>query len=168
MNPYVLADHDIILTTFGTLQDDLGHSDANPYSAASGVSSGRSGKRKRYRVFPCPLTGIEFWRVCIDEAQKISRPTAKSAAMALRLHGVNFWAVSGTPVAKNRLEDIYGLLLFLDQAPWSNRHTFSSFFNTRHRDFPERVREVFGEIMWRSTKLHPLVKSQMNSLVKFK
>ena len=46
LNPHFLADHDIILTTFGTLQDDLGHSDANPYSAASGENATRNGKRK--------------------------------------------------------------------------------------------------------------------------
>ena len=61
LNPINLADHDIILTTFGTLQADLGHSDKNPYSSASGKREGR-GKRKKYRVFPSPLTSINFWR----------------------------------------------------------------------------------------------------------
>ena len=82
--------------------------------------------------------------------------------MALRLHAVNLWAVSGTPVAKNRLDDIYGLLLFLDQAPWSHKQTFSSFFDSRHAQLPERVRGVFNEVMWRSTKVHPGVKEQLN------
>lgn len=61
LNPINLADHDIILTTFGTLQADLGHSDKNPYSSASGRREARV-KRKKYRVFPSPLTSIKFWR----------------------------------------------------------------------------------------------------------
>ena len=83
--------------------------------------------------------------------------------MALRLHGENFWAVSGTPVARNKLTDIFGLMIFLDQRPWSNIHTFKSFFNTNHADFDYRVIKVFGEgCMWRSTKTNPLVKQQLN------
>jgi E3 ubiquitin-protein ligase SHPRH len=129
-NPLKLGQHDIVLTTFETLKEDLNHSNFNPYSAASGKREGRGGKRKvradekheerheyiflthfsrrfarrqLYPILPSPLTSIDWWRVCIDEAQRVSTPTAKSAMMALRLHSVNKWAVTGTPVSKNRM-----------------------------------------------------------------
>ena len=163
LNPHALSKHDVILTTFSALKDDLAHSDANPYSSASGADSSRTGKRKRYRIFPSPLTGIEFWRVILDEAQKVATPTAMSAEMALRLHSKHRWAVSGTPVAKNSLDDVYGLLLFLDQAPWSNKQIFKNFFDGRHPQYELscRVKKVFGEIMWRCTKRHPVISKQL-------
>jgi hypothetical protein len=45
-NPLKLSQHDIVLTTFEVLKDDLNHSNYNPYSAASGKREGRGGKRK--------------------------------------------------------------------------------------------------------------------------
>lgn len=49
------------------------------------------------------------------------------------------------------------------QRPWSNFHTFKTFFNTNHADFDNRIVKVFGEgCMWRSTKTNPLVKQQLN------
>ena len=161
-NPLILARHDIVLTTFEVLKDDLNHSDYNPYSAASGKRGGRGGKRKVYPILPSPLTSIEWWRVCIDEAQRVSTPTAKSAMMALRLTSVNRWAVTGTPVAKNKLDDIYGLMLFLDQQPWADRTTFRGYFNGNAEDIEGRVKGVFGEVMWRSTKDNEVVKKQLD------
>ena len=59
VHPHILANADVIITTFPTLMTELGHSDVNPFS----------GRRKKYVVVPSPLTRIKWWRVCIDEAQ---------------------------------------------------------------------------------------------------
>eukprot|EP00520_Triparma_pacifica_P017014 CAMPEP_0118641210 /NCGR_PEP_ID=MMETSP0785-20121206/5158_1 /TAXON_ID=91992 /ORGANISM="Bolidomonas pacifica, Strain CCMP 1866" /LENGTH=1516 /DNA_ID=CAMNT_0006532635 /DNA_START=2314 /DNA_END=6861 /DNA_ORIENTATION=+ len=163
-NPIKLGQHDIVLTTFEVLKEDLNHSDFNPYSAASGRREGRGGKRKLYPILPSPLTSIDWWRVCIDEAQRVATPTAKSAMMALRLKSFNKWAVTGTPVAKNKMADIFGLLLFLDQAPWNDISVFKAYFNgnTNRDQIEKRIRKVFGDVMWRSTKTNKVILKQLN------
>jgi E3 ubiquitin-protein ligase SHPRH len=40
--------------------------------------------------------------------------------MAAMLPAVHRWCVSGTPIGKGRVEDLYGLLLFLRAAPFDD------------------------------------------------
>ncbi len=63
-------------------------------------------------AIPAPLPCVEWWRLCLDEAQMIENTTTKTAEMALRLSAVNRWCVTGTPIEKS-LNDLQGLLLFL-------------------------------------------------------
>ena len=35
-------------------------------------------------AMPSPLTSIQWWRICLDEAQMIESTQAKTAEMALR------------------------------------------------------------------------------------
>lgn len=88
IHPQILADADIVLMSFSSLMNELGHSSENPF-----LSSSRKQlrKRKRYRVVPSPLTSIKWWRICLDEAQNVETPTASSARMALQLSSVHKW-----------------------------------------------------------------------------
>ena len=74
IHPHVLADADIVLMTFDGLMGDLGHSGDNPYV----MSSQCLRTDKRYRVLPSPLTSIKWFRVCLDEAQKVETPVGGS------------------------------------------------------------------------------------------
>lgn len=49
---------------------------------------------------PSPLPCIEWWRVCLDEAQMVEGTNSKTAEMALRLTAVNRWCITGTPIQK--------------------------------------------------------------------
>ena len=79
-----------------------------------------------------PLLGLRFWRVVLDEAQMAESSTANAAALARRIARVHAWGVTGTPIGRDRLDDLYGLLLFLGgesgsgagrgaEQPWAQR-----------------------------------------------
>jgi E3 ubiquitin-protein ligase SHPRH len=163
VHPQHLANADVVLMTFDALMSDLGHSDDNRF--ISGASRDGTGsnlrKRKRYRVVPSPLTSIRWWRVCLDEAQRVETPTAGSAQMALKLETDHRWAVSGTPIGRGKLEDLYGLLLFLRMDPFSDRLWFNKCFGSSRCSIDERIRCLLKDIFWRSTKSLDTVREQM-------
>jgi len=138
---------------------DLGHSDDNKFVGSDGNSNLR--KRKRYRVVPSPLLAIQWWRVCLDEAQRVEQPTAASAKMALKLKSELRWCVTGTPVGRGKLEDLYGLLLFLGLNPFMIRTFFNKALDSGHCNISERIKQLLGGIFWRSTKANELVREQM-------
>lgn len=75
------------------------------------------------QVAPTPLTRLKWWRVVMDEAQMVERPS-HAAALARQLEATHRWAISGTPVSSG-LSDIGGLLLFLRAAPWDDGSTWA-------------------------------------------
>jgi len=161
MHPKHLADADIVLVTFDVLMSDLGHSNENPFAIGNALGKKSLRSRKRYRVAPSPLASIKWWRVALDEAQRVETPTAASAKMALKLKAHHKWAVSGTPVGRGRLDDIFGLLLFLNVAPFNDKKWFKCAFDVSHRGTMSRLRHLLQDIMWRSTKANESVRKQM-------
>jgi len=159
VHPRHLANADIVLCTFQTLMTDLGHSDDNPFAFAKDRSSLRS--RKRYGVLPSPLICIEWWRVCLDEAQRVEAPTSTSARMAHKLKTNRRWCVSGTPIGRGKLDDLYGLLLFLSFKPFDNKQWFLTSFIPSQGDALQRLAHLLRHILWRSTKANALVRQQM-------
>jgi E3 ubiquitin-protein ligase SHPRH len=157
IHPLILADADIVLMTFDGLMGDLGHSGDNPYI----VSSQRLRTDKRYRVLPSPLTTIKWFRVCLDEAQKVETPTATSAKMALKLAAHHRWCVSGTPIGRGKLDDLYGLFSFLKLAPFSSKKWFQACLNPSNRDVEDRITQLLSSVIWRSTKASESVKNQI-------
>ena len=162
LHPRHLADADIVLMTFESLMNDLSHSDDNPFIRKTGSELTRSLRaRKVYRVIPSPLQSIHWWRICLDEAQRVETPTLGSAKMALKL-STNFrWCISGTPVGKGRLEDLFGLLVFLRSSPFNEKHWLHRSFNTCVPRTNKMIRHLLKDILWRSTKASPVVADQM-------
>ncbi|GFR42969.1 hypothetical protein Agub_g3967, partial [Astrephomene gubernaculifera] len=129
-----LASADVVLTSYEALRRDVARQpdvvrqeqegDVRPDEGEEGEEQqqeGRSLRRgKRYEVVPTPLTRLRWWRVVLDEAQMVESGAARAAEMALKLHTVHRWCVSGTPISRG-LEDLYGLLAFLRARPWSER-----------------------------------------------
>ncbi|GIL56939.1 hypothetical protein Vafri_12224 [Volvox africanus] len=109
-----LAAADVVLTTYDVLKRDV----ARQPDLQVPERNLRHGKR--YEVVPTPLTRLCWWRVVLDEAQMVESSTAKATEMALKLDAVHRWCVTGTPISRG-LEDVYGLLAFLDARPWSQR-----------------------------------------------
>jgi hypothetical protein len=161
IHPARLADADIVLITFDTLMSDLNHSDDNRFLAGIRSEQGNLRRRKRYRVVPSPLTKIRWWRICLDEAQRVETPTAKSAIMALKLETDHRWCVSGTPIGRGRVEDLYGLLLFLRMLPFQDIALFLKCFSLAHRGIEERIQQLLCKVFWRSTSELDSVRRQM-------
>ena len=158
VNPQVLADADVVLLTFQTLSNDLGHSDDNPYTGDGGS---RLRQRKRHIVLPSPLTSINWHRVVLDEAQRVESPITASARMARKLKTERRWCVSGTPTGRGKLNDLYGLFLFLSFKPFDEKNWFMNSFILSQGDAMKRLSHLLRKVMWRSTKLNNSVSAQM-------
>lgn len=158
VHPRFLADADVVLTTFDALMGDLGHSSENPYIDDDSL---RLRGRKRYRVVPSPLARIKWWRVCLDEAQRVEVPTATSARMALQLEAEHRWCISGTPIGRGKLEDLHGLFVFLRLEPFASKLWFQACLQPGYMGTMSRVQQLLQDVLWRSTKSNEGVRTQM-------
>ena len=159
VHPHELADADVVLTTFSVLNTELAHCD-NEYVLNSGNKKDFRSKKK-YRVLPSPLNSIEWWRVCLDEAQRVEGTATAAAKMALRLQTINKWCITGTPIGRGKLDDLFGLLLFLGIMPFRERYFFRHCFHSSIPGFSDRIRSMLQSIFWRSTKIHPSIREQL-------
>eukprot|EP00064_Thunnus_orientalis_P020687 superscaffoldBa00005829_g20832 len=149
IQPHMLAEQDVVITTYDVLRSELNYVDIPHSNSKDGR---RFRNQKRYMAVPSPLVAVEWWRICLDEAQMVECPTAKAAEMALRLASVNRWCVSGTPVQRG-LEDLYGLILFLGVDPYWVKHWWDQLlYRPYRRGNTEPLYYVIAQLLWRSAK----------------
>ncbi|XP_075059698.1 E3 ubiquitin-protein ligase SHPRH [Mixophyes fleayi] len=149
LQPLMLAEQDVVITTYDVLRTELNYVDI-PHSNSKDGRKFRN--QKRYMAIPSPLVAVEWWRICLDEAQMVECTTAKAAEMALRLSGVNRLCVSGTPVQRG-LEDLFGLVLFLGVDPYWVKHWWDQLLYRPYcRRDPLPLYRLIAKIMWRSAK----------------
>ncbi|XP_074043883.1 E3 ubiquitin-protein ligase SHPRH isoform X2 [Macrotis lagotis] len=149
LQPHMLAEQDVVITTYDVLRSELNYVDIPHSNSEDGR---RFRNQKRYMAIPSPLVAVEWWRICLDEAQMVECTTAKAAEMALRLSGINRWCVSGTPVQRG-LEDLYGLVLFLGVDPYWVKHWWDQLLYRPYcRKNPQPLYNLIAKIMWRSAK----------------
>ncbi|XP_030850067.1 E3 ubiquitin-protein ligase SHPRH [Strongylocentrotus purpuratus] len=148
VQPRTLAECDIVITTYNTLRVELDY--ANLSQPGTEGRSLRHGKR--YQTTPSPLPCVEWWRICLDEAQMIESTTAKSAKMANRLSARNRWCVTGTPIQKS-LDDLYGLFLFLGVEPYWVKDWWDLLLSIPYsQGNREPLQKALCKIFWRSAK----------------
>ena len=97
MQPRTLAGYDIVVTTYETLAAETSYVDL-PHSNSS--EGRRFRNPKRYMAMPSPIVCIEWWRICLDEAQMIESTTTKTAEMAMKLSAVNRYFQDSTKILK--------------------------------------------------------------------
>jgi SNF2 family DNA or RNA helicase len=85
-----LQDHDIVLTTYGTLQAEF--------------NTEKFG----------PLLRAKWLRVCLDEGHFIKNHLAKTSKAACNLDTKRKWIISGTPI-QNNLTELWALLFWLEE-----------------------------------------------------
>nr|XP_033793202.1 E3 ubiquitin-protein ligase SHPRH isoform X2 [Geotrypetes seraphini]XP_033793203.1 E3 ubiquitin-protein ligase SHPRH isoform X2 [Geotrypetes seraphini] len=149
LQPHMLAEQDVVITTYDVLRTELNYVDIPHSNSEDGR---RFRNHKRYMAIPSPLVAVEWWRICLDEAQMVECTTAKAAEMALRLSGINRWCVTGTPVQRG-LEDLYGLVLFLGFDPFWVKHWWDQLLYRPYcRKNPMPLFHLIAKILWRSAK----------------
>ncbi|KAK7492086.1 hypothetical protein BaRGS_00016750, partial [Batillaria attramentaria] len=149
VQPRTLSSQDIVVTTYETLRKELDYVDL-PHSNSE---NGRRFRHpKRFMATPSPIIAVEWWRICLDEAQMVECVTTKTAEMALRLSAVNRWCVTGTPLMRS-IEDIYGLLLFLGVDPyWVQQWWRVLLWEPFCHGIQEPMHEALASVLWRTAK----------------
>ena len=166
--PMHLLHYDIIITTYDVLRSDLTYAvNIQPRNDNTRMTRNKklNNNRKKYRILPTPLISIEYWRVCLDEAQMVGSSTAKSATMALKLRSHYKWCISGTPIQRKGLLDLRGLFLFLNipllsDKYWFNKYIVHPFTLPDHESCLSNLVSLCKSIIWRSYKL--LVANEIN------
>nr|BAC38428.1 unnamed protein product [Mus musculus] len=149
LQPHFLAEQDIVIITYDVLRSELNYVNIPHSNSEDGR---RLRNQKRYMAIPSPLVAVEWWRICLDEAQMVECPTVKAAEMAQRLSGINRWCISGTPVQRG-LEDLFGLVVFLGIEPYCVKHWWIRLlYHPYCKKNPQHLYSFIAKIMWRSAK----------------
>ncbi|CAL5337466.1 unnamed protein product [Camellia sinensis] len=131
-DPKVIAEHDVVLTTYGVL------------TAAYKKDAENS-------IFH----RMEWYRVVLDEAHTIKSSRTQGAQAAFTLSSHCRWCLTGTPL-QNNLEDLYSLLCFLHVEPWCNWAWWSKLIQRPYENGDQRgmklIKAILRPLMLRRTK----------------
>ncbi|KAK6161357.1 hypothetical protein DH2020_004738 [Rehmannia glutinosa] len=131
-DPKVIAEPDVVLTTYGVL------------TAAYKTDSVNS-------IFH----RVEWHRVVLDEAHTIKSSKTQAAQAAFAMTSYCRWCLTGTPL-QNNLEDLYSLLCFLHVEPWCNWAWWNKLIQKPYENGDHRglklVKAILRPLMLRRTK----------------
>ncbi|XP_040999651.1 DNA repair protein RAD5B [Juglans microcarpa x Juglans regia] len=131
-SPKVIAEHNVVLTTYGVL------------TAAYKNDSENS-------IFH----RVSWYRVVLDEAHTIKSWKTQGAQAAFSLSSHCRWCLTGTPI-QNNLEDLYSLLCFLHVEPWCNWAWWNKLIQKPYENGDPRgmklIKAILRPLMLRRTK----------------
>jgi len=128
---FELSTYDVVLTTYGTLQ--------NEFSKSS---------RSRNSIFD-----YNWFRVILDEAHQIKNHRSKTAQAACALNAEYRWCLTGTPL-QNNLEELFSLLQFLRVEIWGDYSCWSTYVGKKNSGLNAAaiVKAILKPILLRRTK----------------
>lgn len=138
----MLASYDVVLTTYNTLSREIHYT--------GGAPERNLRHQKKFKPRKTPLLRIDWWRVCLDEAQMVEHGVSNAAKVARLIPRHNAWAVTGTPIRKD-MSDLHGLLLFLHYEPFCG-HT--AIWNRLCGRFQSVLADIVNTITLRHSKDH--------------
>ncbi|XP_040997127.1 helicase-like transcription factor CHR28 isoform X3 [Juglans microcarpa x Juglans regia] len=153
-DPVELAKHDVVLTTYAIVtnevpkqplvdEDDADEKNGEVYGLSAEFSTNKKrkktsnvskrGKKGRKGIdnssIDCgcgPLARVGWFRVILDEAQTIKNHRTQVARACCSLRAKRRWCLSGTPI-QNAIDDLYSYFRFLKYDPYA---MYKSFYNT--------------------------------------
>lgn len=116
-----LKNYDVVLTTFGTLANEVKRKDKIDVEKRMNPNWRPTGKADHL-----PLLGedCKWYRVIIDEAQCIKNKHTKAAIGAVQLQALTRFCMSGTPMMNN-VGELYSLIHFLRIKPYNQWERFN-------------------------------------------
>ncbi|KAK6144272.1 hypothetical protein DH2020_021092 [Rehmannia glutinosa] len=133
-DPKILAQSDIVLTTYGVLTSEFSTENADDNGG---------------------LFSVRWFRVVLDEAHTIKSSKSQTSIAAAALVADCRWCLTGTPI-QNNLEDVYSLLRFLKIEPWGSWAWWNKLVQKPFEEGDGRglklVQSILKPIMLRRTK----------------
>ncbi|ETO25768.1 snf2 histone linker phd ring helicase [Reticulomyxa filosa] len=141
-----LGRYDIVITDYRVLSEEVEFCQKPQWNFR---------RKKRYEVPDTPLLQIRWWRLIVDEAQMVEGALKKCTKMTERIAAMHRWAVTGTPIGNNGLDDLFGLCSFLQLNIGSNQNTWRRVIAHPYYYHDEkRLLYILKWIMYRQTKVN--------------
>ncbi|CAJ1961598.1 unnamed protein product [Sphenostylis stenocarpa] len=173
-DPYELAKHDVVLTTYSIVSMevpkqplvDKDDEEKGTYDDPAISSKKRkcppSAKSKKKGLdgvmlesVARPLAKVAWFRVVLDEAQSIKNHRTQVARACWGLRAKRRWCLSGTPI-QNAIDDLYSYFRFLRYDPYAVYTSFCSTIKIPISKSPSKgyrkLQAVLKTIMLRRTK----------------
>ncbi|XP_052734833.1 helicase-like transcription factor CHR28 isoform X2 [Vigna angularis] len=173
-DPYELAKHDVVLTTYSIVSmevpkqplvdkddeekgayDDPAVSSKKRKCPSSSKSSKKGLDSAMLDSVARPLAKVAWFRVVLDEAQSIKNHRTQVARACWGLRAKRRWCLSGTPI-QNAIDDLYSYFRFLRYDPYAVYTSFCSTIKIPISKSPSKgyrkLQAVLKTIMLRRTK----------------
>ena len=124
----VLAEADVVVTTYGTLERDVVQGEAAkaaPAKAATPPPGDTPPPPSPHPEPSGPLLRVRWGRVILDEAHTVRNARTRAARAATALAARSRFCLTGTPIV-NGAADLQSLFAFLRHAPYSAAPAFKS------------------------------------------
>ncbi|KAH8304034.1 hypothetical protein KR018_006408 [Drosophila ironensis] len=140
-SPLELVKYDVVLTDYSVLRSEI-------YHTSEFKTDRQMRNQQLYIRANSPLLMVNWWRVCLDEAQMVESSTSSASEMVRKLPAINRWAVTGT------IDDLPPLLEFVGRTdatyPKDAWQTMDKAFQMNYLAQP--LLDVLQHSLWRTSK----------------
>lgn len=143
ISPMELKDYDVIIIDYNTLKTELYYIE----------SKGKDLRHKKiFKYPPCPLVFVNWWRVVIDEAQVLENKINRCSKMVMNLQAKYRWGITGTPIEKDSIVCLAGLLHFIEYEPYSDSKVFDKLWKEYKNKNHNKMITALSHVMRRTSK----------------